>query len=97
VFTARLARVEQKIDVVPGMPPPYYGGGYYGWYGGAWSMSQPEVIQYQEATIETSLWNVATDRVVWTATTRTTETDPAKVTQGLAKVLIDKMRADGVL
>jgi hypothetical protein len=96
VFTARLARVDQKIDVVPGMPPTYYGRGYYGWYGPAWT-SQPEVIQYQEATIETSLWNVGSDRVVWTATTRTTETDPVKITEGLAKVLIEKMRSDGVL
>jgi hypothetical protein len=54
-------------------------------------------MQYQEATIETTLWDVKTDRVVWTGTSRTTETDPAKVTQGLAKVLIDKMRADGMI
>jgi hypothetical protein len=97
VFTARLARIDQKVDVVPGAPPPYMGGGFYGWYGPAWSMSQPDVIQYQEATIEATLWDVKTDRVVWTGTTRTTQTDPAKVTEGLAKVLIDKMHADGVI
>jgi hypothetical protein len=97
VLTARVARVDQKVDVVPGVPPPYMGRGYYGWYGSAWAMSQPEVMQYQEATIETTLWDVKSDRVVWTGTTRTTETDPAKLTQGLAKVLIDKMRADRVI
>jgi hypothetical protein len=97
VFTARVAQVDQKIDVVPGVPPPYAGYGFYGWYGPAWSMSQPDVIQYQEATIETTLWDVKSDHVVWSGTTRTTETDPAKVTAGLAKVLIDKMRADGVI
>jgi hypothetical protein len=97
VFTARVAHVDQKVDVVPGMAPAYAGRGFYGWYGSAWAMSQPEVMQYQEATIETTLWDVKTDRVVWTGTTRTTETNPAKVTEGLAKVLIDKMRADGVI
>jgi hypothetical protein len=97
MLTARVAHVDQKIDVVPGMPPPYYGRGFHGWYGGAWAMSQPDIVQYSEATIESTLWDVKTDRVIWSGTTRTTETDPAQLTAGLSKVLIDKMRADGVL
>ena len=97
MLTARVAHIEQKVDVVPGMAPAYRGRGFYGWYGSAWTMSQPDVVQYREATIESTLWDLKTDRVIWGGTTRTTETDPAKVTAGLATVLIEKMRADGVL
>lgn len=101
VLTARVIRVDRQIDVRPGMPyAPYgpYGRGFYGWYGSAWAMSQPDVVQYDVVTIESTLWDMRSGKVIWSGTSETTQTsDVAKLTEGLAQVLIGKMKADGVL
>lgn len=101
VLTARVIRVDRQVDVRPGMAPmPYgpYGRGFYGWYGSAWSMSQPDIVQYDVVTIESTLWDMRSGKIVWSGTSETTQTsDVAKLTEGLAQVLIAKMKGDGVL
>ncbi|RZT94961.1 hypothetical protein [Rivibacter subsaxonicus] len=101
VMTTRVLSREQRINVVPGAPMmgPPMGRGFHGWYGSAWMMAPPpDVIQYDVVTIETTLWDVKRDRVVWTATTQTTRVDnlPGQ-TEQLAALLVPKMKADGVL
>lgn len=101
VLTARVIRVDRQIDVRPGMAPmPYgpYGRGFYGWYGSAWTMSQPDIVQYDVVTIESTLWDMRSGKIVWSGTSETTQSsDVAKLTEGLAQVLIGKMKADSVL
>jgi hypothetical protein len=96
VIVTRVQRVQQKINVSPGYAPVGYGG-FYGWYGGAWAAT-PTVSQYEVVTVETTVWDTRTEKVVWGATTeRVASQDIPKVTSQLADTLIPRMRSDGVL
>lgn len=94
VLTTRVERVEQKVSVTSS--GPYYGG-FYGWYGSAWA-STPSVNQYEVVTLETSVWDVKSEKLVWTVTTQGVRTsDLTEATKNLASTLIPKLRSEGVL
>ncbi|WP_430391219.1 hypothetical protein [Dyella sp. 20L07] len=94
VLVTRVQRVEQKISVTPS--GPMYGG-FYGWYGGAWAAT-PDVTQYDVVTLETSVWDPHTEKLVWTVTTEAVGTkNIPKATIQLAQTLIPKLKADGIL
>ena len=101
VLITRLLRVEQKADVVQPMAPPmggYYRTGFYGWYGSAWSGVPASVSTYNVLTLETTLWDMRRENMIWSATTEAIQpSDVAKATQDMAKVLIEKMKKDGVI
>ena len=101
VLITRLLRVEQKADMVQPMAPPiggYYRTGFYGWYGSAWSGVPATVSTYNVLTLETTLWDMRKEALIWSATTETIQpSDVAKATQDMAKVLIEKMKKDGVI
>ncbi|WP_243047751.1 hypothetical protein [Dyella sp. RRB7] len=94
VLVTRVERVEQKISVSPG--GPMYGG-FYGWYGGAWAAT-PDVTQYDVVTLETSVWDPRSEKLVWTVTTQAVaRKNIPKATMELAQTLIPKLKADGIL
>lgn len=99
VLVTRVLRVARNVDVRPGYAAPgFYGAGFRGWYGGTWAAIPPEVSQYDVLTIESTLWNMRTDKPVWSGTHEVT--DPRSVgaaTEELARNLVAKMKADGVL
>lgn len=98
VLITRLLKVDQQVSVTPSGPPMVYGRGFYGWYGAAWSAMPASVDTYNVLTIETTLWDVRTEKAIWTGTTESLEaTDIAKATQAYAKVLIERMKKDGVI
>ncbi len=99
VLVTRLMRVRQDVNVTPShMYPGFYGGGFRGWYGGAYAMTPANVSVYDVLTIESTLWNVRTDKPVWSGTSEVTApSDVAKASKELADVLIAKMKADGVI
>ena len=72
-FVTRLVGTEQRTQVMPGYyPAPFFGfyGGYgYGLYGG------PYVYCYDVYTSETTLYDVAKNEIVWTATLKSIEPD----------------------
>jgi hypothetical protein len=75
LIIARSVKVEQKTDYGPSYyPVPIFGifgrhvsGVWHGGYGG------PSVTRYTEYTSETTLYDVAKDQVVWSATLKTSE------------------------
>ena len=77
----------------PGFGPgPGWYGGYSGWY------AVPQVTQYQVATAETTLFDVTTHRIVWSATSQTF--NPTSVQQeapGLADAVIQALQARGLI
>jgi hypothetical protein len=79
----------------PGFGPgPGYGwwGGYSGWY------AVPQVTQYQVATAETTVFDVKTHKIVWSATSQTF--NPRSVQQeapGLADAVIADLKARGLI
>jgi hypothetical protein len=99
VLVTKVLRVKRDVDVQPGyMHGGFYGGGYRGYYRGAYMAMPPSVDVYDVLTVESTLWNMHTDKPVWSGTSEVT--DPKAVsaaTAELAKVLIGKMKADGVI
>ncbi len=94
VLVTRVQRVEQRVQVT--QSGPSYGG-FYGWYGGAWA-STPQITQYEVVTLETSVWDPRTEKLVWTVTTQGLATNNIpKATTELAETLIPELKADGVL
>ncbi len=94
VLVTRVERVEQRVNVTPS--GPMYGG-FYGWYGGAWA-STPDINQYEVVTLETSVWDAKSEKLIWTATTENVASSSIpKTTTDLANTLIPKMKADGIL
>jgi hypothetical protein len=94
VLVTRVQRIEDRINVTP-TGPGY--GGFYGWYGGAWA-STPEVTQTTLVTLETSVWDPRSEKLVWTVTTRgVASSDIPHVTQELSSTLIPKLRTDGII
>jgi hypothetical protein len=94
LLATRVERVEQKTSVTPS-GPGY--GGFYGWYGGAWA-STPDVTQYDVVTLETTVWDAKTQKVIWTVTTEGVGTNNiSKAVQDLAATLIPKLKSDGII
>jgi hypothetical protein len=97
VIVTRVERAERRVEVTPA----YYQTGPYraGVYGGYGASAAPAMVtQYDVFTLETTLWQVKTAKVVWGGTSKVIEPqDVSKATAELAEMLIAKMRADGVL
>ena len=80
VLTSRVIGVSQSLQVSPGtgMWPAWGGpwgwGGFYGYYGGMWagSFAAPQVWTEQNVLVDTQLFDVATQTVVWSGSTTTT-------------------------
>lgn len=105
VLVTRVLRVDRNIQTSPasmgvgigvGRGFGRYHGGYSGYYGSAWNAM--DVYEYEVSTIESTLWDVKSDKVVWSGTSEASEPkDVAQLTASLAKTLIAKMQADRVL
>ena len=98
MLSLRLLRVDTKTQVMTTMAPaPMMWGPYYGGWGSA-MVYAPQVMQYEVATVETSLWDVRTRRVVWAATTDTF--NPGSVQQeapGFADLIIGQLAQRGLI
>jgi len=98
VLVTRVVRAEQRVDLAPTpvMAPMGGGGGLYGWYGS--TVAAMPVEEYTVVTLESTLWDAKTEKIVWSGTSQTFEsTDIAGITDQLAQLLIRKMRSDGVI
>jgi len=98
VVLTRLVRVDKQVSVMQPAVPMGYRGGYYGWYGAAWAAGPAMVDTYNVVSFETTLWDVKREAVIWSGVTEAIEsTNVAKSTAAMAKVLIDRMKKDGVI
>ena len=99
VLITRVLRVQRNVQVTPGyVVPGYYAAGFYGWYTTAYTTVPPSIEQYEVLTIESTLWSMQPERVVWSGTSESTDVkDVATLTGELAAVLIGRMREDKVL
>lgn len=94
----RLLGVDTKTQVSTTMVPGGFGWGPYGgMYGAAW-YPVAQVSQYDIATVETSLYEVKSRRLVWAATTETfNPTSVAQETPAYADLIIKQLLARGVI
>ena len=79
----------------PGYGPGY--GPYGGFYGPAW-VPVTQVTQYDVASVEVSLYDVKTRRLIWSATTQTMNPQSvAQETPGFADLIIKQLAARGLI
>jgi hypothetical protein len=109
VMMTRLLGIETQTNVSTMMVPgpvvgPRFGPGFgpgwgAGWWGpyNAW-YAVPQVTQYQIATAETTLYDVRTKRLVWTAISQTFNPQSVQTeAPGLADAVIGALRARGLI
>ncbi len=106
LLLVRLLGVDTKTQVsttvVPAGPGwgPGYGPGYGpygGFYGPAW-LPVTQVSQYDVASVEVSLYDVKTRRLIWSATTQTMNPQSvAQETPGFADLIIKQLAARGLI
>lgn len=99
VLLMRLADVEKETSYVPGTTSMYYGGygRYYG-YGASMYSSPGYYTTDKNYFIETTVYSVDPDKLLWTGTTKTV--NPKKIENAvndIADVVSDKMQRDGFL
>jgi hypothetical protein len=99
VLVTRVLRVQRAVLVTPGRgAPDYVRDDFKGWYAQTWTSSPPPVEEYDVLTIESTLWDMRQERVVWKGTSETTaRANVASVTGELANLLIAQMKADRVI
>ena len=98
LLMTRLRGVRTQTDVTTTMRPGAGWGGF-GWYSGytAWFPVQ-EVRQFDIATVESSLFDVKTRKLVWTAVTETiAPTSVRQETPGYADVVIRALAERGLV
>jgi len=97
------AVIGQEREAVVYQDPWIYGGwgGYRGWYGSYWGMAYPvrtDVRVYRTYIAQTALTDVTTDRIDWTARTRTTApTSVEQETRAFVDVIIGALDKAGLL
>ena len=104
VVMTRLVRMDKQSVYTPGyawsVPAVGYRDSLYGYYNTAWSpyALPTEAREYKSAVLETTLWNAADDKLVWTATTSTFAPESVQsATVDYAKVVIAELRARKLL
>lgn len=97
------AVIGQDREVVVTQDPMWYGGayGYRGWYGHYWGMAYPvrtDVRAYNVYVAQTSLTDLAAERIEWAARTRTTDpTNIEKEVRTFVDVILDAMAKSGLV
>jgi len=99
VLLMRLADVEKETSYVPGTTTGFYGGygRYYGYGAGMYS-SPGYYTTDKNYFVETTVYTVNPDKLVWTGTTKTV--NPSKIEKTvneIADIVSDKMKKEGFL
>ena len=98
-FKGVRTETEVRATLVPGAFGPWgpgWGAGWYGWYGGMYAV--PEVVQTRIATVETSIFDVKSQRLAWTGVTETFDpTSFRKESGALADVIVAGIAAHGLV
>lgn len=107
ILTVSLIRKETDSRYVPGGGMPYAPlplFPYYSDFGGYYSFRNPYIYnpgyyeQDQIYYIETNLYDSATEQLTWSAQSRTyNPTDLQNFSMEFSKVIVDKLKADGML
>jgi hypothetical protein len=99
VLLMRLADVEKETSYVPGTTTSFYGGygRYYGYGAGMYSTPGYYTTD-KNYFVETTVYTVNPDKLVWTGTTKTV--NPSKIEKTvneIADIVTEKMKKDGFL
>lgn len=71
ILMTRLLDIRKDTQYVPPdyvyAPPPYYYGGWHGYYSRAYMVNPGYTVEYETAVLETNLYDVKTDKLIWSA------------------------------
>jgi hypothetical protein len=99
ILLMRLADIEKETSYVPGTTTGYYGGwGMYYGYGAAMYSSPGYYTTDKNYFIETTIYSVNPNKLLWTGTTKTV--NPSKINKAvndIADAVVAKMKDDGFL
>lgn len=82
------------------LTPGAYGGGYGGYYGHGYTAvhSMSYTVEDQFTTVEASLYDIATEKLVWTATTETWIAEgQQKLVRTYVAVMMDSLQKNGLV
>jgi len=108
-LVARLMKTDRETQYSPGYlptrpadigPVPAIGmyNSFYGYYGAAVTYAPPSATDFEVVTVETNLWDVKTEKRVWSATSQTfAPGNVAKEAPVFSKVIIDALAKRGLL
>ena len=104
VMVIRLVDTRKEVVYTPGTTyiPGGYGGrysmGYYGYYGGGYSVvSTPGyTTEYNISTAETTVFSAASNKRVWSTLTETTETSVKSAIDSYVRVISKSVKASGL-
>jgi len=102
IVVLRPLATEQEIT---SLPPPYYGGPYYGgfwgggYYGYGWGGAWDPVVRTDTyVTVETLVYNLRQNKLVWAGQTRTINPkDVDGFVEDLAQAIAKELRAQGLI
>lgn len=99
VLLMRLADIEKETNYVPGTTTGFYGGyGMYYGYGAAMYTSPGYYTTDKNYLIETMVYSVNPNKLLWAGTTKTVNPDKVnKAVDDIADVIVAKMKEDGFL
>ena len=110
VLTVRTTMIEQKTSVVPGYgsgypgypdfwyPPAFHAWNMNSYYGTRMLYEPPTIIAYTVATMQVSLFDVASGKLIWAASMETTE--PGKVlavSRDVARIIVESLMKLGLI
>lgn len=96
MLMVRLLGVDTQLTVWPTPVGPGPRFGWYGFYSGWYAY--PQVTQTQTAVVETTLFDVRSQRIVWSATSETMNpTSVQRDAPEFADVILGSLRKDGLL
>jgi hypothetical protein len=101
-LVARLVKTDKETQFPPGYTPVIPGIGYndfYGYYSAAATYTPPPAgYQYEVVTVETNLWDVGSQKLVWAGTTQTfAPGSVGREAPGFAKLIIDSLAANKLI
>jgi hypothetical protein len=101
VLTTRLVGIDKRVNVYPGqvmvMPSVGYRRGFYSYYSSA-MVTPPTTYNYDVVTLETNLWQVVGEHLIWSGTTETfAPEDARKSSAEFARVIVGALRGQGLL
>ena len=98
-WVVRMTNREQEVSSTPGMyaPAGMYGS-YWGWGGGYGAYSAPEIRTDIKVYLETLVYAVKADQLVWSGMSVTTNPNDISASAGeLVRVAVNEMQKSGVL
>lgn len=96
ILMTRVLEIRKDTQYVPPdyvyAPPSYYYGGWHRYYNRAYMLSPGYTVEYETAVLETNLYDLKTDKLIWSARSDTpADGNPGKHIKDFASSIINQL------